>query len=173
MFDGCKKYIKSNTAVIGIDEGQFFKDLPEFCSNMQMRGVSSYISALNGDSNRKEWPVVSQLIPLCTNIEFISHQQCKKCLKIIKWRAKAKSTPTPEKHICSDHCQPLEEGHAPIPENWSEEFDTLFAPCDDGKDNCDFCGEKITKDTFGLLTMDITCCNNTFCLVVVINKRII
>ena len=41
------------------------------------------------------------------------------------------------------------------------------------KDNCDFCGEKITKDNFGLLTRDVTCCNSTFCLVIAINKKII
>jgi len=33
------------------------------------------------------------------------------------------------------------------------------------KDKCDYCGKKITKDTFGLLSKDITCCNDLICLV--------
>ena len=32
------------------------------------------------------------------------------------------------------------------------------------KDNCDFCGEKINGDTFGLLEKDFTICKSLLCL---------
>ena len=37
------------------------------------------------------------------------------------------------------------------------------------KDCCDYCGCKITRDTFGLLDRDITCCQNMICLIEAIN----
>ena len=32
------------------------------------------------------------------------------------------------------------------------------------KEHCNYCGCKITKDTFGLLAKEITCCGNIVCL---------
>lgn len=32
------------------------------------------------------------------------------------------------------------------------------------KDNCNYCGEKITRDSFGLISRDTTCCNSLLCL---------
>jgi len=32
------------------------------------------------------------------------------------------------------------------------------------KDNCKYCGVKITRDNFGLLSKDITCCNSILCI---------
>jgi len=33
------------------------------------------------------------------------------------------------------------------------------------KDHCNYCGIKITKKTFGLLSREITCCSNMVCLI--------
>jgi len=32
------------------------------------------------------------------------------------------------------------------------------------KDTCKYCGEKITRDNFGFLSMETTCCNSLLCL---------
>ena len=32
------------------------------------------------------------------------------------------------------------------------------------KNHCNYCGVKITKDNFGLLARETTCCNNFICL---------
>ena len=32
------------------------------------------------------------------------------------------------------------------------------------KDHCNYCGDEITKDTFGFLSRDITSCGNLLCL---------
>ena len=32
------------------------------------------------------------------------------------------------------------------------------------KDRCNYCGEKITKDNFGLLAKHITSCKSIFCM---------
>lgn len=60
-----------NPSVIGIDEGQFFEDLPEFCEEMVNKGKIVIVSALSGDYQRKPWPVVSAMIPLADEISFL------------------------------------------------------------------------------------------------------
>lgn len=32
------------------------------------------------------------------------------------------------------------------------------------KDNCDYCNEKITRNNFGMLSKNVTCCNHLMCL---------
>ena len=32
------------------------------------------------------------------------------------------------------------------------------------KDFCKYCGEKITRENFGLISKDITCCNSILCI---------
>lgn len=32
------------------------------------------------------------------------------------------------------------------------------------KDNCKYCGEKITRENFGFLSKDITCCKSILCI---------
>jgi len=45
----------NETDVIGIDEGQFFPDLVEFCEEMANRGKKIYVSGLSGDFGRNEF----------------------------------------------------------------------------------------------------------------------
>jgi len=33
------------------------------------------------------------------------------------------------------------------------------------KEHCNYCGCKITKETFGLLSREITCCKSMVCLI--------
>lgn len=33
------------------------------------------------------------------------------------------------------------------------------------KDNCDFCKVKVTKDNFGYVDRDVTCCKSILCLI--------
>lgn len=33
------------------------------------------------------------------------------------------------------------------------------------KDNCKYCGEKVTRDNFGYVDRDKTCCNSPLCLI--------
>ncbi len=54
--------------VILIDEGQFFKDAPEFCEKMANLGKIIIVAALNGTYKREPFPVVTELIPLAEEI---------------------------------------------------------------------------------------------------------
>ena len=57
--------------VIGIDEGQFFKDLPQFSQEMVKAGKIVIISALSGTYQQKPWPVISTMIPYADEISFL------------------------------------------------------------------------------------------------------
>lgn len=58
--------------VIIIEEGQFFSNLYEIVKKMTDTDKKKvYISALNGDSNRKIFGDIHKLIPLADNIEFL------------------------------------------------------------------------------------------------------
>lgn len=54
--------------VIGIDEGQFFPDLVEFCEHAANEGKIVIVAALDGTFQRKPFGSVLQLIPLAENI---------------------------------------------------------------------------------------------------------
>ena len=55
--------------VIGIDEAQFFDDLPEFCIEMVEKcGAKIIVSGLNSDFRREKFGKICDLIPLCDNI---------------------------------------------------------------------------------------------------------
>lgn len=49
-----------------VDEGQFFPDLVEFIWKCMLDGKQLFIAALNGDSDQKPFPSVSEAMPLCT-----------------------------------------------------------------------------------------------------------
>lgn len=58
--------------VIIIEEGQFFSNLYDIVKKMtDIDKKKVYISALNGDSNRKNFGEIHKLIPLADNIEFL------------------------------------------------------------------------------------------------------
>jgi thymidine kinase len=54
--------------VIGIDEGQFFPDLVSFVDCMARRGKTIVIAALDGTFQRKIFPAIAEVIPLCDAI---------------------------------------------------------------------------------------------------------
>ena len=54
--------------VIGIDEGQFFDDLVEFCELMADAGKIIIIAALDGDFRRKPFGSVLNVIPICEGV---------------------------------------------------------------------------------------------------------
>ena len=62
-------YIIKNAHVIFIDEAQFFgKDLVSFCQLMaHEKGKSVWVYGLNGDSERKKFGYISDLMPLWTD----------------------------------------------------------------------------------------------------------
>ena len=50
---------------VGIDEGQFIPDLVEFVLKWRLEGRNIVIAALNGDFEKKVWPVIADLGPHC------------------------------------------------------------------------------------------------------------
>lgn len=65
--------------VVMIEEGQFFSDLhPLVLHMMDMDHKHIYISALNGDSERKLFGEIHLLLPLCHEIEWLT-ALCKSC----------------------------------------------------------------------------------------------
>ena len=54
--------------VVGIDEGQFFPDLVEFCEKMANRGKTVMVAALDGTFQRKAFPSVLELVPLAEHV---------------------------------------------------------------------------------------------------------
>lgn len=71
----CKEYLNdvhdecAGYDVIGVDEGQFFPDLVDFCEHMANEGKVVVVSALDGNSERENFGAVHQLIPKCEFIE--------------------------------------------------------------------------------------------------------
>jgi len=61
-----QKFLESD--VIGIDEGQFFPDLLEFCEEMANLGKTVIVSALDGDYKREPFDVVAKVIPKAKEI---------------------------------------------------------------------------------------------------------
>ncbi|XP_070596209.1 thymidine kinase, cytosolic [Erythrolamprus reginae] len=57
-----------NSAVIGIDEGQFFPDIIEFCETMANAGKTVIVAALDGTFQRKAFGNILQLVPLAESV---------------------------------------------------------------------------------------------------------
>jgi len=54
--------------VIGVDEGQFFPDLVEFCEYAAEQGKIVMVSALDGTYQRQGFPAIISLIPLAEHV---------------------------------------------------------------------------------------------------------
>jgi len=54
--------------VIGIDEGQFFPDLAEFCELAAHEGKVVIVAALDGTFERELFPATAELLPLAENV---------------------------------------------------------------------------------------------------------
>jgi thymidine kinase len=70
----------SDFGVIGIDEGQFFPDLVEFCEMMADAGKTVIVAALNGTFQRKPFGSVLDLIPLAESVDKLN-AVCMICFK--------------------------------------------------------------------------------------------
>ncbi|NXL92635.1 KITH protein, partial [Alectura lathami] len=56
------------SAVIGIDEGQFFPDIVEFCETMANAGKTIIVAALDGTFQRKPFGSILNLVPLAESV---------------------------------------------------------------------------------------------------------
>lgn len=52
--------------VIGVDEGQFCQGLPDMVRNCIHYNVQVYIAALDATARGNLWPIIEELMPLCT-----------------------------------------------------------------------------------------------------------
>ena len=64
--------------VIGIDEGQFFEDIDQFCERIASLGKIVIVSSLQGTFHREAFPAILNLIPKCEKIKKLS-AVCKLC----------------------------------------------------------------------------------------------
>ena len=64
--------------VIGINEGQFFTGLVDFCKEVLSNNKSVYVAALDGDYKQEKFGEILDLIPLCNNITKL-HAFCTVC----------------------------------------------------------------------------------------------
>ena len=58
--------------VIGIDEAQFFEDLPDFLIKIEKYNKIIIVAGLDGDFNRKSFGKILECIPLADNITKLS-----------------------------------------------------------------------------------------------------
>lgn len=70
--------------IIGIDEGQFFKDLVECSEKLADMGKLVIVAALNGDFLRESFPVIANLIPKADKIKLLQ-AYCFNCHKIAQY----------------------------------------------------------------------------------------
>lgn len=68
----------SDYDVICIDEGQFMKDLVQFCEEMAHKGKVVVVAGLDGSYMRKPFPNIAELIPLADQIEKLT-AVCLRC----------------------------------------------------------------------------------------------
>ena len=54
--------------IIGIDEGQFFPDLAEFCDSAANEGKTVIVAALDGTFERRPFPSTAALLPLAERV---------------------------------------------------------------------------------------------------------
>ena len=66
--------------IIGIDEGQFFSDIVEFCEELANKGKTIIVAALDGTFQRQAFGNVLSLIPLAENVVKLN-AVCMNCFK--------------------------------------------------------------------------------------------
>ncbi|CAO2646227.1 Thymidine kinase, cytosolic [Lemmus lemmus] len=67
-------------AVIGIDEGQFFPDIVEFCELMANAGKTVIVAALDGTFQRKAFGSILNLVPLAESVVKLT-AVCMECFR--------------------------------------------------------------------------------------------
>lgn len=66
--------------MIGIDEGQFFPDLIDFCESFANSGKIVVVAALDGTYQRKAFGEIMNLVPLAENVIKLN-AICMRCFK--------------------------------------------------------------------------------------------
>nr|XP_054312648.1 thymidine kinase, cytosolic isoform X2 [Pongo pygmaeus] len=66
--------------VIGIDEGQFFPDIVEFCEAMANAGKTVIVAALDGTFQRKPFGAILNLVPLAESVVKLT-AVCMECFR--------------------------------------------------------------------------------------------
>ncbi|XP_028395628.1 thymidine kinase, cytosolic-like [Dendronephthya gigantea] len=69
-----------NYNIIGIDEGQFFPDIVEFCEELANKGKTIIVAALDGTFQRQAFGNVLSLIPIAENVVKLN-AVCMNCFK--------------------------------------------------------------------------------------------
>ncbi|XP_052053475.1 thymidine kinase, cytosolic isoform X2 [Apodemus sylvaticus] len=67
-------------AVIGIDEGQFFPDIVDFCEKMANQGKTVIVAALDGTFQRKAFGSILNLVPLAESVVKLT-AVCMECFR--------------------------------------------------------------------------------------------
>ncbi|XP_026214681.1 thymidine kinase, cytosolic [Anabas testudineus] len=74
------KSLALQACVIGIDEGQFFPDVVEFCEEMANLGKVIIVAALDATFQRKPFGNILNLVPLAESVVKL-HAVCMQCYK--------------------------------------------------------------------------------------------
>ncbi|XP_012891521.1 PREDICTED: thymidine kinase, cytosolic isoform X3 [Dipodomys ordii] len=69
-----------SVAVVGIDEGQFFPDIVEFCETMANNGKTVIVAALDGTFQRKAFGAILNLVPLAESVVKLT-AVCMECFR--------------------------------------------------------------------------------------------
>ncbi|XP_034362226.1 thymidine kinase, cytosolic [Arvicanthis niloticus] len=69
-----------NVSVIGIDEGQFFPDIVDFCEMMANAGKTVIVAALDGTFQRKAFGSILNLVPLAESVVKLT-AVCMECFR--------------------------------------------------------------------------------------------
>ena len=78
-FDEIKSECYKNAEVIVVEEAQFFKGLYEFCKKAcDIDDKIIIVSGLDGDSNRRKFGEILDLIPICDSVKKL-HALCTYC----------------------------------------------------------------------------------------------
>ena len=64
--------------MIGVDEGQFYPDLFEFCKKYSDMGKDVIVVGLQANSLREAFGQVMDIVPLCDKFKLL-HAVCKRC----------------------------------------------------------------------------------------------
>jgi thymidine kinase len=94
----------SDPEVIGIDEGQFYPDLVEYCDRWANEGKLVVVAGLDGDFRRQPFTSIAQLVPRAEHVTKLN-AVCLRCRRrgvIGAFSALIRQKPTPETEITVD-----------------------------------------------------------------------
>nr|XP_056719974.1 thymidine kinase, cytosolic [Euleptes europaea] len=112
-----------SSAVIGIDEGQFFPDIVEFSEAMANAGKTVIVAALDGTFQRKAFGNILQLVPLAESVVKLN-AVCMECYREASYTKRLGIEKEVEViggadkyHSVCRVCYFKKRSHQPVPEN--------------------------------------------------------